>query len=180
MAVTVGVLSDTRRRTLEEVCDTFAPSLARGRRRAAARAFYARVGVRSRRRGADRGAARADGAARGDRGVRPAARRDRGPGLRCGATSSSAPRSCTRSPTLARGQARRAPGARDDVPVLLRPARRDGPERQLGGDRLPGPALGAALARAGAEDDPARDASAARRRRSRPTCAWSAREPAAA
>jgi choline dehydrogenase-like flavoprotein len=27
MAVTVGVLSDTRRRTLEEVCDTFAPSL---------------------------------------------------------------------------------------------------------------------------------------------------------
>jgi len=27
MAVTVGVLSDTRRRTLEAVCDTFAPSL---------------------------------------------------------------------------------------------------------------------------------------------------------
>ena len=30
MAVTVGVLSDTRRRTLEEVCDTFAPSLEGG------------------------------------------------------------------------------------------------------------------------------------------------------
>jgi choline dehydrogenase-like flavoprotein len=41
MAVTVGVLSDTRRRTLEEVCDTFAPSL-EGGEGAAGQAFYAR------------------------------------------------------------------------------------------------------------------------------------------
>ena len=41
MAVTVGVLSDTRRRTLEEVCDTFAPSL-EGGEGAAGEAFYAR------------------------------------------------------------------------------------------------------------------------------------------
>src|ERR1700757_3695215 len=41
MAVTVGVLSDTRRRTHEEVCDTFAPSL-EGGDGAASEAFYAR------------------------------------------------------------------------------------------------------------------------------------------
>src|SRR5690349_13139441 len=41
MAVTVGVLSDTRRRTLEEVCDTFAPSLDGGEG-AAGEAFFAR------------------------------------------------------------------------------------------------------------------------------------------
>ncbi len=41
MAVTVGVLSDTRRRTLEEVCDTFAPSL-EGGEGAAGEAFFAR------------------------------------------------------------------------------------------------------------------------------------------
>src|SRR6185437_6324441 len=41
MAVTVGVLSDTRRRTLEEICDTFAPSL-QGGGDAAGEAFFAR------------------------------------------------------------------------------------------------------------------------------------------
>ena len=41
MAVTVGVLSDTRRRTLEEVCDTFVPSLDGGAG-AADEAFHAR------------------------------------------------------------------------------------------------------------------------------------------
>ncbi len=41
MAVTVGVLSDTQRRTLEEVCDTFAPSLDGGEG-ATGQAFYAR------------------------------------------------------------------------------------------------------------------------------------------
>jgi choline dehydrogenase-like flavoprotein len=41
MAVTVGVLSETRRGTLEEVCDTFAPSL-EGGDDAAGEAFYAR------------------------------------------------------------------------------------------------------------------------------------------
>jgi choline dehydrogenase-like flavoprotein len=42
MAVTVGVLSDTRRRTLEAVCDTFAPSLQVDDDREAVRDFYAR------------------------------------------------------------------------------------------------------------------------------------------
>ena len=41
MAVTVGVLSDTRRRTLEEVCDTFAPAVDGGDG-ATGTAFYAR------------------------------------------------------------------------------------------------------------------------------------------
>ena len=43
MAVTVGVLSDTRRRTLESVCDTFAPSLQVDDERAEVRDFYARA-----------------------------------------------------------------------------------------------------------------------------------------
>ncbi|HYM55732.1 MAG TPA: FAD-dependent oxidoreductase [Solirubrobacteraceae bacterium] len=43
MAVTVGVLSDTRRRTLEAVCDTFAPSLEVDDDRAVMRDFYARA-----------------------------------------------------------------------------------------------------------------------------------------
>jgi choline dehydrogenase-like flavoprotein len=42
MAVTVGVLSDTRRRTLEAVCDTFAPALEIEEGSKAQRAFYAR------------------------------------------------------------------------------------------------------------------------------------------
>jgi choline dehydrogenase-like flavoprotein len=41
MAVTVGVLSDTRRRTLEAACDTFAPAIEAGRDDLE-RAFYAR------------------------------------------------------------------------------------------------------------------------------------------
>ncbi len=41
MAVSVGVLSETRRRTLEAVCDTFAPSLQHGSGESE-RAFYAR------------------------------------------------------------------------------------------------------------------------------------------
>jgi len=43
MAVTVGVLSDTRRRTLEGVCDTFAPSVDVPDVDDTARAFYARA-----------------------------------------------------------------------------------------------------------------------------------------
>ncbi|HEX5224969.1 MAG TPA: FAD-dependent oxidoreductase [Solirubrobacteraceae bacterium] len=43
MAVTVGVLSDTRRRTLEAVCDTFAPSVEVPDADDATRAFYARA-----------------------------------------------------------------------------------------------------------------------------------------
>jgi choline dehydrogenase-like flavoprotein len=42
MAVTVGVLSDTRRRTLEAVCDTFAPSLDVDSDSHVLREFYAR------------------------------------------------------------------------------------------------------------------------------------------
>jgi choline dehydrogenase-like flavoprotein len=42
MAVAVGVLSDTRRRTLEAVCDTFAPALEVQDDNEAVRAFYAR------------------------------------------------------------------------------------------------------------------------------------------
>ena len=42
MAVTVGVLSDTRRATLEAVCDTFAPALQLDGGGEAERAFYAR------------------------------------------------------------------------------------------------------------------------------------------
>src|SRR3954452_19427202 len=42
MAVTVGVLSDTRRRALEEICDTFAPAV-EGGDGAAGEAFYART-----------------------------------------------------------------------------------------------------------------------------------------
>jgi choline dehydrogenase-like flavoprotein len=42
MAVTVGVLSDTRRRTLEAVCDTFAPSIAVDGDDQVLRDFYAR------------------------------------------------------------------------------------------------------------------------------------------
>ena len=42
MAVTVGVLGDTRRRTLEALCDTFAPSLESHGDDAAMRDFYAR------------------------------------------------------------------------------------------------------------------------------------------
>jgi len=42
MAVTVGVLSDTRRRTLEAVCDTFAPALEIDDERAVMREFFAR------------------------------------------------------------------------------------------------------------------------------------------
>ena len=41
MAVTVGVLSETRRRTLQAICDTFAPSL-QGGEGEVAQAFYAR------------------------------------------------------------------------------------------------------------------------------------------
>lgn len=43
MAVTVGVLSDTRRRTLEAVCDTFAPSVEGDGDSGVARDFYARA-----------------------------------------------------------------------------------------------------------------------------------------
>ena len=43
MAVTVGVLSETRRRTLEALCDTFAPSLEVDCEREELRAFYARA-----------------------------------------------------------------------------------------------------------------------------------------
>src|SRR5437588_1913114 len=42
MAVAVGVLSDTRRRALEALCDTFAPSLSVDDEREAVRDFYAR------------------------------------------------------------------------------------------------------------------------------------------
>jgi choline dehydrogenase-like flavoprotein len=42
MAVTVGVLNDTRRHTLEAVCDTFAPALERAHEREEMRAFYTR------------------------------------------------------------------------------------------------------------------------------------------
>lgn len=42
MAVAVGVLSDTRRRTLEALCDTFAPALDLAGESEALRAFYAR------------------------------------------------------------------------------------------------------------------------------------------
>jgi len=42
MAVTVGVLSDTRRRTLQAVCDTFAPALEVDEGSEAVRSFYAR------------------------------------------------------------------------------------------------------------------------------------------
>ncbi len=42
MAVTVGVLNDTRRRALEAACDTFAPSLEVEDEREAVREFYAR------------------------------------------------------------------------------------------------------------------------------------------
>jgi choline dehydrogenase-like flavoprotein len=42
MAVTVGVFSDTRRRALEAVCDTFAPALQVEDEREAVRDFYAR------------------------------------------------------------------------------------------------------------------------------------------
>ena len=42
MAVAVGVLSETRRRTLEAICDTFAPSLAAGEGEEELRAFLAR------------------------------------------------------------------------------------------------------------------------------------------
>jgi hypothetical protein len=42
MAVAVGVLSETRRRALEVLCDTFAPSLAIDDERAEVRDFYAR------------------------------------------------------------------------------------------------------------------------------------------
>src|SRR5947209_3288705 len=43
MAVTVGVLSDTRRRTLEAVCDTFAPSFDEPGENQAQREFFARA-----------------------------------------------------------------------------------------------------------------------------------------
>jgi choline dehydrogenase-like flavoprotein len=42
MAVTVGVLSDTRRRTLEAICDTFAPPLENDERDEVLRDFYLR------------------------------------------------------------------------------------------------------------------------------------------
>ncbi|MGO9488426.1 MAG: FAD-dependent oxidoreductase [Solirubrobacteraceae bacterium] len=42
MAVTVGVLGDVRRRTLQEVCDTFAPSLQKRGEDPVQEAFYAR------------------------------------------------------------------------------------------------------------------------------------------
>src|SRR5271165_4227981 len=42
MAVTVGVLHDTRRRALDAACDTFAPSLQVDAERAVVREFYAR------------------------------------------------------------------------------------------------------------------------------------------
>jgi choline dehydrogenase-like flavoprotein len=42
MGVTVGVLSETRRRTLEAICDTFAPSIEVDDEREELRAFYAR------------------------------------------------------------------------------------------------------------------------------------------
>ena len=42
MAVTVGVLSDTHRRTLEAICDTFAPSIDLDGDTEVLRDFYAR------------------------------------------------------------------------------------------------------------------------------------------
>ena len=143
MAVTVGVLSDTRRRALEAVCDTFAPSLRRRRRRVGAqRDFYARSRVRPR---ASPGQIEAllaqTAAAGGDRGARPAARRLRRAGLRrlpLGRAHRARARDRRLEPG---GEVRRAPAARADVPVLLRPARRGRPQPQLGRDRLPRAAL---------------------------------------
>src|SRR5437879_571013 len=42
MAVAVGILGDTRRRTLEAICDTFAPSLGAAEGDAVLQSFYAR------------------------------------------------------------------------------------------------------------------------------------------
>ena len=52
-----------------------------------------------------------------------------------------------------RGQARPARVQGPDAAVLLRPARRERQQPQLGGDRLPGPQGPAAQRRAGAQDD---------------------------
>jgi hypothetical protein len=43
MTVAVGVLSETRRRTLEAICDTFAPSIDVGSDDPVQRGFFARA-----------------------------------------------------------------------------------------------------------------------------------------
>ena len=137
MAVAVGVLSDTRRRTLEAVCDTFAPS----------------IDVRR------RGPGRCEPSSRAPRRTSASRRRSRACSRRsmlpeeiealgqlldafaehdfAASRSTRARRSAARDRRLEpRGEARRAPAARADVPVLLRAARRAGPQPELGGDRL--------------------------------------------
>ena len=98
---------------------------------------------------------------RGDRGARPAARRVHRPRLRRSAARGAHGARPRGRRLRARGQARRAPAARADAVLLLRPAGRDRPQRQLGRARIPRAAVGAAVARAGSEDD--RSRAAARR-----------------
>ncbi len=154
MAVTVGVLSDARRRTLEAVCDTFAPSLSGGEGAAQESLLRARrasdLGVPAQIEGLlAQTALPEEIEALGqllDAFAAAGLRRS----CRCGRGRSCCTPSPTPSPEAKLGVRQlRA----HDVPVLLRPARRGRAQPELGGDRLPRPAVRAALARAGAEDD---------------------------
>ena len=170
MAVTV-VLSEVQRATLAALCDTFAPSIERDDDPTG---FWGRSASDLADPGGHRGAARRRPRPRG------AARRD------CASCSTRSPRkgsttrrrrrasrSCTASWTSG-PDALAGLGALRGLTHLLfyampDPATR--PQPQLGGDRLPGPAQRAAVARRGAEDDlrhaPGRRRPAAHRRRRR-------------
>ena len=182
MAITVGVLSDTRRRTLEALCDTFAPALEAPEGDEQTRAFYerARVAISAwpRRSSAllAQTAMPEDIEAFGQLLDAFVAQDCREP-LARGAHGAA----CTRSP-------RSSPEAKLGVrqlralTFLFFYGLPDESGRNANWDAIgyPGPRIARSVPRAGAEDDLDRAPRRRHARRSRRTCAWSAREPAAA
>ena len=177
MAVMAGVFNETQRRTLEAFCDTIVPAVEYDGSDEAMRAFMSRSAADMAIAAQIEGlmaqalmpediagfAALLDALAGNDFASLPLEVRT----AVLGQVSASGPEA----------QARREDAEEPHAAVLLRAARRAGPQPELGGDRLPRPDLRAAVRERGAEDDRRRGASAAPRPRSRPTSAWWAPAP---
>ena len=145
--------NDVQRETLDALCETFVPSVEVDTMDPVEAAFMRRsaldMHLPAQIEGMLAEAMTAEELA-GD--GRPAARARRA-GHRRGADRGAHPDRARHVGRRPGRQARPDPAARADAAAVLRAARRARPEPQLGGRRLPGPGLGRAVGRAGAEDD---------------------------